>query len=210
MKQIRSAYLHSYRALRPLAETAELARKWESESVLESFSVRGLAGHLIARTGWAVLDYLDAQAPEDATPVEAARYYATVLPRMGDTENEMVRVRGEEAAPDGPEALLALFDKALEGLSILATQPEDRKVAVYGGIIMYLDDYLVTRICEILIHADDLALSLGVQPPDFPQAAWDLALEHLLAVARLSHGDRAVLMGYSRRERDLSQALRVF
>lgn len=210
MNETRQAYLDSYRALRPLAESTQLASKWESESVLESFSVRGLAGHLIARTGWAVLDYLDAQTPGDATPVEAAGYYASVLPRMDDAENELVRARGEEAAPDGPEALLVRFNKALEGLAILETEPENRKVTVYRGVVMYLDDYLVTRICEILIHADDLALSLGVQPPDFPQAAWDLALEHLLAVARLTHGDRAVLMGFSRRERDEVAALRVF
>lgn len=210
MNPIRTAYLDSYRALRPLAETRQLAERWDSESVLEDFSVRGLAGHLIARTGGAVLDYLDAAPPVDATPVEAAGYYATVLPRMDKAENEMVRARGEEAAPDGPEALLARYDKALEGLSVLATEPDARLVTVYGGVVMHLDDYLVTRICEILIHADDLALSLDVEPVRFPQAAWDLALEHLLAVARLTHGDRAVLMGFSRRERDAVGALRVF
>ena len=210
MNPTRTAYLDSYRALSPLAETRRLAERWESESVLEDFSVRGLAGHLIARTGGAVLDYLDAAPPADAVPVEAAGYYATVLPRMDKAENEMVRSRGEEAAPDGPEALLARFQRTLEDLSVLASEPENRLVTVYGGVVMYLDDYLVTRICEILIHADDLALSLGVDPPVFPQAAWDLALEHLLAVARMTHGDRAVLMGFSRRERDEAAALRVF
>lgn len=210
MNPTRNAYLDSYRALRPLAESEELADRWDSESVLRDFSVRGLAGHLIARTGWAVLDYLDATPPADAEPVEAAGYYATVLPRMGRAENEMVRTRGEEAVPDGPQGLLARYEKALEGLTILDSEPDDRLVTVFGGVVMRLDDYLVTRICEILIHADDLALSLEVEPPAFPRAAWDLALEHLLAVARLTHGDRAVLMGFARRERDGVEALRVF
>ena len=210
MKDTRRVYLDSYRSLAPLAAAPELADRWESESCLANFSVRGLAGHLIARTGWAVIDYLDADLPADPTPVDAAAYYATVLQRMDAAENEQVRVRGEEAAPDGPAGLLERYEDALEALSRLENEPDDRAVRVYGGIVMTLDDYLVTRICEILIHADDLALSLGIDPPGFPQAAWDLALEHLLAVARLTHGDRAALMGFSRRERDAVEALRVF
>lgn len=210
MNATRSAYLDSYRALRALASSPRLAERWESTSVLADFSVRGLAGHLIARTGQAVIDYLDGDLPPDASPVDGPAYYATVLARMNDAGNEEVRTRGEQAAPDGPQALLTRFEGALEHLSRLDSEPEERLVQVFGGIVMRLDDYLVTRICEILIHADDLALSLDVGPPDFPQAAWDLALEHLLAVARLSRGDRAVLMAFSRRERDPDEALRVF
>jgi hypothetical protein len=81
---------------------------------------------------------------------------------------------------------------------------------VFGGLVMELDDYLITRICEILVHGDDLALSIGVDVPEFPRAAWDLATEHLLQVARAQHGNRAVLMAFSRRERDDVDALRVF
>lgn len=210
MNDTRRTYLDSYRSLGPLAASPKLAERWGSESCLKDFSVRGLAGHLIVRTGWAVIDYLDADVPSGATAVDGPVYYATVLGRMDAAENEQVRVRGEEAAPDGPEGLLKSYEGALEALTRLETEPNDRIVQVYGGIVMTLDDYLVTRICEILIHADDLAASLEVEPPDFPQAAWDHALEHLLAVARLKHGDRAVLMGFSRRERDPKEALRVF
>lgn len=210
MNDTRTAYLDSYRALSVLAAAPKLTERWHSESALADFSVRGLAGHLIVRTGRAVLDYLDADLPAGASPVDGPRYYATVLGRMDAAEHEQVRVRGEAAAPDGPEGLLASYEGALEGLARLDEEPPDRLVHVYGGIVLRLDDYLVTRICEILIHADDLAVSLELDPLDFPQAAWDLALEHLLAVARMTHGDRAVLMGFSRRERDPGNALRVF
>ena len=210
MNDVRTAYLDSYRALGALASVPSLAERWHSESALADFSVRGLAGHLIVRTGWAVLDYLDAELPADASPVEGPRYYATVLGRMDAAEHEQVRVRGEAAAPDGPEGLVTSYEGALEGLARLDEEPPDRLMQVYGGVVLQLDDYLVTRICEILIHADDLAVSLEVDPPNFPQAAWDLALEHLLAVARTTHGERAVLMGFSRRERDPGEALRVF
>ena len=72
------------------------------------------------------------------------------------------------------------------------------------------DDYLPSRICELLIHTDDLAVSLGVDPPSPPQEALDVAIGHLVDVARRTHGDRAVLIALSRRERDSVNALRVF
>jgi uncharacterized protein (TIGR03083 family) len=211
MNNTRRAYLESYRALRELAASSELTEHWHTESCLKDFSVHGLAGHLIVRTGWAVLDYLDADLPDGAFPIAPEAYYSTVLAKMDTAEHEQVRVRGEEAAPNGPQGLLASYNEAAERVEErLEAEPEDRLVKVYGGLVMRLDDYLVTRICEILVHADDLAVSLGLDVPDFPGAANDLALEHLLKVARRTHGDRAVLMAFSRRERDPAQSLRVF
>lgn len=211
MNNTRKAYLESYRALRPLAASAQIGELWDSESCLKAFSVRGLAGHLIVRTGWAVLDYLDAELPAGSSPIVPEMYYSTVLPKMDTAEHEQVRVRGEEAAPNGPQGLLDSYVEAAGRLADrLETEPEARLVQVYGGLVMHLNDYVITRICEILIHADDLAVSLAVDVPEFPIEAWDLATNHLLKVARLQHGDRAVLMAFSRRERDNANALRVF
>lgn len=208
MNETRSAYFHSYSALRSLALSPELSARWDQESCLEAMTVRSLAGHLIARTGGAVLDYLDAELPDDAQPIEAAEYYVTVLDGLDD---DQVRVRGEEAAPDGAGGLLKRYEGIVADLpGRLEDEPAERLVKVFGGLVMRLDDYLETRICEILIHADDLAVSLHMEPPEFPQAAWDLAFDHMLSVARLTHGDSAVLMAFSRRERDTAEALRIF
>ena len=207
MNEVRSAYLHCYTGLRSLALSPELSARWDQESCLPEMSVRSLAGHLIARTGGAVLDYLDAEIPDDE-PIEAAAYYATVLDGLDDA---MVRVRGEEAAPDGATGLLEKYEGIVADLGPrLEDEPSDRLMTVFGGLVMRMDDYLVTRICEILVHADDLAISLGMEPPEFPQLAWDLTFDHFMEVARLRHGDNAVLMALSRRERDAAEALRIF
>lgn len=211
MNELRSTYLESYRALRTIAADPVLAERWEMESCLKDFSVKGLAGHVIVRTGWAVLDYLEADVEAGGSPIEGPEYYAKVLEQMDSASHEMVRVRGEESAPDGPDALLARFDEASARLEErLESEPEERLVKVFGGHLMRLDDYLVTRMCEILIHADDLAISLDLEPIGFPHEAWVIVLDHLLQVARLTKGDRAVLMAFSRRERDATEALRVF
>lgn len=209
MTDRRTAFLDSYKAIEPLIRSPKLVARWDEDSALVAFSMRGLAGHLV-RAGWAVLNYLESAVDDGATPIEAARYYAAVLPAMGESQHLEVRSRGEEVAGRDASSLIETYSDALEHLGRLDTTPGDRMMQVFGGHVMRLDDYLETRICEILIHADDLAVSLEVDPPRFPPQAWDVALEHLLAVARASQGDRAVLMGFSRRERDEGDALRVF
>ena len=210
MTDVRRAFFESFAAVRPLLDHDELERRWLSESALRGFSVRGLAGHLV-HAGRRPVEYLAADVPEDARPVPGPHYYATVLPSMDRSAHDDVITRGEASAGGGPGDLRARYRETLDALpDVLADEPSDRIVQVFGGVVLLLDDYLVTRICEILIHTDDLAMSLGVTPPETPQAAVDLAIDHLVAVGRAMHGDRAVLMALSRRERDVAEALRIF
>lgn len=119
-------------------------------------------------------------------------------------------VRGEENASTGAVELLATYEEAVRDLErVLRTEPSDRLVRVFMDVVLLYDDYLPSRMCELLIHTDDLAVSLSVEPPAPPQAASDVAIEHLVEVARHVHGDRAVLIALSRRERDTVDALRV-
>ena len=74
---------------------------------------------------------------------------------------------------------------------------------------MLLDDYLITRLLEVVVHTDDLAVSLGIEPPDFPRPATAAVIDCLLEVARRRHGDIAVVRAFTRRERDRPEALRV-
>jgi hypothetical protein len=207
---VREAFLDAYAGTRALLAAPQLAARWDDPSALELFSVKGLAGHLV-RAGQAVLAYLAEPLPADAVAVDAPDYYAIVLASMDDAAHAAVRERGEANAADGLGALAAGRDKAEATLrDVLPAEPEDRLAKVFGDLVLLLDDYLVTRIVEILVHADDLAVSIGIDPPPMPRAAADLAIAHLVDVARVRHGNRAVLVALSRRERDAAQALRVF
>lgn len=209
MHGTRKAFFDAYISLGPLVGSSELETRWQDESVLKDFSVRGLAGHLI-RAGWAVLDYLAAEVP-DEDPVPAPEYYHRVLASMGAEEHEQVRTKGEAFAGSSIEELRRRHGDACSGLEgALGSEPDGRQLRVFGGHVMLLEDYLETRIVEVLVHADDLAASLEVPLPGFPPEAFELAIDHLVDVARLRHGDRAVLVALSRRERDTIDALRVF
>ena len=63
-----------------------------------------------------------------------------------------------------------------------------------------LSAYLATRVVELLVHADDLATSIGIDTPSAP-VALDIAIPMMCEASRLVHGDWAVLRTLTRRER---------
>ena len=199
-----------------LQQGAPLAERYESPSALAEFSVRGLAGHL-RRAMTMVEAYLDEAAPaaDSGSDVEksAAAYFATVLPADQDLDSEFhraIRQRGIETAPErAVDFSLEWAETASNLITRLEQEPADRLVQVFGGVVLTLDEYLATRLVELVVHADDLAVSLGVAPALLSPAVTGLVITTLVEVARLRHGETAVVRALSRRERDTAEALRV-
>jgi len=210
MDDARAAFLGPASTAVHLLERRELAEHWARDSVLRQFSVAALAGHL-ARGITTVESYLDGPEPGEAG-LSAARYFHTVI-RSADADdpaNQAIRTRGAEAAAGGPAALAGDARAALGRLSSrLAGEGAGRRLRVAGGLVMTLDEYLRTRIVELAVHADDLAASLGVELPPPSPATGQIAIDVLVGVARIRHGDMAVLPALARRERDPVGALRV-
>ena len=75
---------------------------------------------------------------------------------------------------------------------------------------MSLDEYLVTRLLELVVHLDDLAVSLGVDTPAVDAQAVDLVTQCFLGVARIRNGDVAVIRALARRERAPATVFPVF
>jgi Mycothiol maleylpyruvate isomerase N-terminal domain len=193
-----------------LLERPELARHWAEGSVLAEFSVAGLAGHLFRGMSTAER-YLGEPEPSEAG-ISAASYFATVIRSadVSDPAHQAIRARGEEAAAGGPAALARDARATLERLTPrLGGEGPGRRVRVAGGLVLTLDEYLRTRVVELVVHADDLAASVGVEPLPPQPAATAVAIGVLVGVARVRHGDMAVLRALARRERDPVGALRV-
>jgi Mycothiol maleylpyruvate isomerase N-terminal domain len=189
----------------------EVARRWEEPSALRLFSVRGLAGHLLRGAG-SVEAYLDRPEPHDAEPLTAAAYYARAVPENDITTplHVAIRGRGEEEAAGGPERLAARAAAVAGRLRVrLGEEPAERLVSVLRGMVLSLDEYLSTRLVELVLHVEDLCVSVDVPVPALPAAATSTAIATLVEVGRLRHGDAAVLRALARRERDTVDALRV-
>ena len=212
MIDIRALFCDAADGATPLVADPALKERFDGPSALAEFSVRGLAGHLL-RAMTSVNGYLDGPAPDAAgAVVSAAEYYASVLAGETDINSDFhrsIRQRGVEAAP-APEAFPAIWAATTARLrGRLSFEPGDRLVQVYGDLVLTLDDYLVTRLIELVVHVDDLAVSLGIDPPLLPAAATGLVITTLVDVARIDHGDTAVVRALARRERDTVGALRV-
>jgi len=159
-----------------------VAEAWDRPSVLEDQLVSGVAGHLARGGVWVVADYLRAGHPAGPVDVNSAgEYYASFSAEAGPEDHRAIRDRGAGVAAIGRVGLLGSLEEHLQSLEPeLATMPGDSLIAVIGGKVMRLHDYLATRVVEQAVHLDDLARSVGREP-------WSLPDEHqALAIARLN------------------------
>ena len=64
-----------------------------------------------------------------------------------------------------------------------------------------LDDFVTSRLLELIIHADDLAYSVDVATPAFPPQAVETVVDILSRIALRRHGATHLLRALSRSER---------
>jgi mycothiol maleylpyruvate isomerase-like protein len=181
-----------------------VAESWDKPSALAEFTVRGLAGHLASQV-FVTRQRLAAQSPEGECVPVLEHYARTQWIGVGlDHEISVAARRGSEDAAAGGAAELARQATAavVELSGLLPRQPADRLVQATGGTwLLTLPDFLLTRLVEIAVHADDLSVSAGIDCPPLPTRAADTVLGLLTRLAERRHGTTAVLRALSRAER---------
>lgn len=150
-----------------------VAEAWDDPSTLDDQTVGSLAGHLARGAVWVVDEYLDRPIPGSSSVDfdSAAHYYAVITSTLSEADHAAIRQRGAQIADAGHGAVVERLGDALATLrGRLPTEPPNRLITVYGDAVMRLDDYLMTRIIEQVVHLDDLARSLGIDPwPNRPE-----------------------------------------
>jgi hypothetical protein len=190
-------FLAGARTVAAAIEDPVVMAAWDTPSVLEEQLVSGLAGHLARGSVWVVADYVSAGIP--SAPVDfgsAASYFAAVSSVAGPSEHQAVRERGAAVASVGAEQLATtLRDRIAELETILSGAHAGQLISVIGGRVMYLSDYLATRIVEQAVHLDDLARSVGVEPSfwSLPPGHVALVIEVGIETAILRAGEVPVL-----------------
>jgi hypothetical protein len=201
---MRQLYLSAATAATTLLADPAVARSWEAPSALRKFRVSGLAGHLAGQITQ-VPAVLDAPPPA-ASPVALLAHYRLSTWTDGDIDSALnagIRDSGEQAAAVGPAGVAERAGAALAALRRrLPDEPADRVIPLpWGPWALTLDDYLATRLLELAVHCDDLAVSVGVETPALPEAAQQAVLDLLCRWAASRHGPTAVLRTLSRAER---------
>jgi hypothetical protein len=200
----RDGFLAAAEIAADLVRRREVSVRWTDESSCAGMSVGGLAFHLGTQTDL-VVRLLQA-APSDLAPITLAEHYARAAwVRSGPDDEANVGIRdGSDAqAEAGPEALAAMVGERLQALpGVLAVVGPDVPVLIpWQGWALTAHDFLVTRLMETVVHSDDLAASVGLATPDFPDEVVAPVLDLLTGLAVRRHGATAVVRTLTRPQR---------
>ncbi|GIF47407.1 mycothiol maleylpyruvate isomerase-like protein [Asanoa ferruginea] len=199
----RTAFLDAAAIAVDLLADRAVADRWTEPSALTGLTVGGLAGHL-ARQFHQVIEAVEKPASEQE-PRDLMAHYAAAAWLGQDIDapaNVAIRGQSDDYAAVGHAPLIERAHAELATLrSILPGLEPDRSVLIWTGWALTLDDLLVTRMMEISVHSDDIAVSVGLPTPTFPPPVITPVLGLLTALAVARHGQTAVLRGLSRRER---------
>ncbi|MGN9809174.1 maleylpyruvate isomerase N-terminal domain-containing protein [Micromonospora sp. BQ11] len=199
---IRDAFLDAADVAATLLRAPVLAGRWSAPSALADFTIGGLARHLanqVTRT----TGLLAAAPGTSAVPLlDHFTGNPWVTSGVDGADNMGIRRRGErDAAATTPDRLADEVDAALSELRrTVPAQPTDRIVDL-GEWGLRVDDFLLTRVLELVVHTDDLVVSLGLPTPALPAAATEASLHLLVRLAAWRHGPLDVVRALARRER---------
>jgi len=146
-------------------------------SVLDGWTVADLIAH-VARSGNAMLQL----RPADVAPLPLAQYvsaYAAAATEIADGTRELALA----TAGDRLGAIDTAWTTAMDALTDLGTDDlphADRVVVAPRGPIL-LSEFVVTRLLELVVHADDLARSLGRAGPQDARAV-DVVVAALIQI----------------------------
>ena len=187
-----------------LASRPEVAGAWDHESACAGMTVGGLMHHLLGQIRHAVRFLGQPPTTDDPIPL-LDHYERAEWVRAGpdDEANTSVRDEGNEAATAGRDAVLAEVAPLLEQLPDLLRTPRDPDTIfiTWQGWALTTDDFLATRSVELMVHSDDLAASVGLPTPAFPDTLAARVVDLLSGVAMRRHGQAAVVRALSRPQR---------
>jgi len=204
VSQIRELYLTVAESAAKLLAAPEVAGAWDEPSALAKLSVKGLAGHLAGQIFF-IPKMLATPVPAEPL-ISIHEYYARVSwigSDIDDPFNELIRVSGEKDAAAGAAALAAEVDACVRDLrqTLPAAPARPVRRPNWGPWSITFDDFVTSRLLEIILHSDDLAHSVGVATPDFPERAVETVVDLLSRIALRRHGAINVLRALSRAER---------
>ncbi|MCR6703612.1 MAG: maleylpyruvate isomerase N-terminal domain-containing protein [Cellulomonas sp.] len=200
------AAVSATRLLAGLVAWPEITQRWNDESACEGMTVGALTWHLVNQPQRIVETLLahDRADSRLSEPIPVSEHYAQALWIQQDLNgpaNRGVRERGEEQAVAGPQVAAAAAQDALSRLDAVLTTVPPVVVVPWTGAALAIEDFVATRLLEIVVHSDDLAASLGVPVPQFSYEVLSPVLRLLADISLRRHGQDALVRALSRPQR---------
>jgi hypothetical protein len=187
-----------------LVSRPEVAAAWTEESSCAGMTVGGLTRHLVDQSV-NVVRLLGAEpSAGSGETIGLLDHYARAAWVREDVDgetNRSIRDASDAKATEGPAAAVALQVEALEQLPQALASTKGATLIPWQGWSLPTDDFLVTRLMEIVVHSDDLAASVGLPAPTFGGKVLEPVLGLLTALAVVRHGQDAVVRTLTRPQR---------
>jgi uncharacterized protein (TIGR03083 family) len=168
---------------------------WETHG-LGVWSVRSLVGHT-ARALITVCDYLELDPAQQIDMETAGDYYGQIY--LVYTNPEAIAQRGVQAGIALGDDPVASIEKLKQrALDLISTADATRLVSL-GGMGIPLDEYLKTRVFELVVHSIDIARATGQEAHFAPDLIEESASLAAGIAARKGDGEQ-VLMALTGRE----------
>jgi hypothetical protein len=187
----------------------EVVGSWSQPSALPDLTVAGLAAHLASQVLTVHAAVTAGTSVTEERPVPLLEHYQRVPWVGADLDhpaNVAIRETSERSAGVGHGTLVASVQAAVDDLraaftgGLPAGLPPAIRMPPWEWSLSF-DDFLVTRVMEIVVHSDDLAVSVDVAPPTLPEAVLGPVLALLVGVSLQRHGQAAVVRALTRSER---------
>lgn len=199
----RTAVTEAVALVSALVARPEVAAAWGQESTCAGMTVGGLTWHLVGQPQ-RVVTLLDASQPEAGEAIPLLEHYARAAWVREDLEgdtNRAIRDSSEEQAAAGHDAAVAALAEAGAQLPSVLAEASPVTFIPWQNWSLATDDFLVTRLMEMVVHSDDLAASVGVDTPEFGESVLDPVLRLLTALALSRHGQDALVRALTRPQR---------
>ena len=198
---MRSMVVEAVEAAAELISRPSVGAAWDEPSALAGMTVGGLASHLVRAAG-ATIAYLD-RTPVDAEPEGDLLTPVTYFHAALDSPiHEQIKQVSEDESAIGHQATAAKCAELAAKLGRrLRDEPADRLIGALGGRMLTLDDFCRTRLIEVLLHLDDLSVSVGERRPETNPSGVAVVIDILGGIARHIHGDWKVAYALARSER---------
>jgi hypothetical protein len=184
-------------------QRSEVRDQWLLPSALPKMSIGALACHLGRQVVRAaeLLPVATDIAPLDCVDTHYHQAAWVMSTSPDDPPND--RSADEAEAAHGAAVLADRCSAALQTVRRLLADGTARDVVAipWQGWSLRRDDFLLTRMLEIVVHTDDLAVSTGVRTPEFPAEVFAPVRDLLVRLAVKRHGQAAVISALARSER---------
>jgi Mycothiol maleylpyruvate isomerase N-terminal domain len=198
-----------------LVKRPEVAARWNDPSALERMTVGAVAAHGLGNLEQ-VLD--NCERPEPATARFLGIVEYTRSARLDHREDldkfvghTIIIEAGEQAASEGPGPVIERAEQWLEHLQwVLPAQDPDKHVylprlpPMAGALAMMV----ANRTNELIVHMDDVAVSVDLPTPPIRPEAAAMALTVLVSVSRKINTDLELIRVMARGERAKPDAAR--